>query len=241
MNPEYEKNDKEMKTLMNSYNTTASRTFKGKKAPKQQKVDYDQWNVKVQAPGFKNTAYNTTFIDADVGVKRRPSLRPAEPILLQHPFATISSYQDAYEKVDKKANKKQFDTLKHNTKKASVTQRMGSMSNPKYMFYMDSVPFIESDPELLMVADPEVLEVPFVGSSHYKKVHRQPDPQSKPISYKPMNSLCNPQPTLKVKQISHATREHSNFGKPNRCNYQSELEKTNRKNGIYIDKKLSNF
>jgi hypothetical protein len=49
---------------------------------------------------------------------------------------------------------------------------MGTLSNPKYMFYAENVPFIESDPELLLVADPEVLDVPFIGSSHSKKVHR---------------------------------------------------------------------
>ena len=62
--------------------------------------------------------------------------------------------------------------MRHYTRKASITNRMGSMSNKKYMFYANPVPFIESDPELLLVADAESLEVPFVGNSHTKNIHR---------------------------------------------------------------------
>lgn len=168
-----------MKTLMNSYQTTANRTLKGNKYPKQKKVnfpprEYGQWKIKLQAPGTKNTAYNTQFLNADVGaIQRRPSLRPAEQQVVSHPFATVSSYQDAYEKVDNSANRSQFSRLRHNTRKQTIVDTLGSLSNPKYMFYAQNVPFIESDPELLLVADPEVHDVPFTGSSHSKKVHRK--------------------------------------------------------------------
>ena len=52
LNRDYFKKEKAMKTLMNSYQTTANRTLKGNKYPKQKKVEfapreYGQWKIKL--------------------------------------------------------------------------------------------------------------------------------------------------------------------------------------------------